>query len=467
MTEQVELTELRTDGGTQPRSEMDIALVAEYAEAMKRGDTFPPIEVVYDGEHYWVTDGFHRKAAAIKAGRNAFDVEVKQGDHSDAKWLSLGANATHGKRRTRKDKRRAIKRALRMDAEFSGARDGWHAKSDRQIAAHVGCSWRTVGKYRAKMEEEGVIESSDSRRGADGKVQPAGTTPHEDDIREYAKTHPDASNREIAREFGVSDNTVSRVLESAQVGKLPTCAPEPDPKPQRDPAQDAVDEYDRMPQDVRESAGEGMLDGREAKRLSGLKDTTRSRARESLYDGEDDVDSAVHNATVSANSANGKDGDEWYTPKKYTDAAREAMGSIDLDPASTKAANAKVGADEFYTKDDDGLKQDWHGNVWVNPPYSYPLVEEFVDKAISEYQAGRCDQCIIIVNNCTDTKWFHKMLSKYPVCFPKGRVQFWRENQESFATRQGQALFYLGPNVRQFADAFDGFGVVLSEVDGE
>ena len=50
---------------------------------------------------------------------------------------------------------------------------------------------------------------------------------------------------------------------------------------------------------------------------------------------------------------------EWYTPKKYIEAARIVMGNIDLDPASSKMANEIVKAPAYFTRDDDpdGLNQ--------------------------------------------------------------------------------------------------------------
>jgi hypothetical protein len=60
---------------------------------------------------------------------------------------------------------------------------------------------------------------------------------------------------------------------------------------------------------------------------------------------------------------------EHYTPRATVDAAREVLdGRIDLDPASCELANKIVGATKIYTRDDDGLAQPWHGNVFLNPP---------------------------------------------------------------------------------------------------
>ena len=60
---------------------------------------------------------------------------------------------------------------------------------------------------------------------------------------------------------------------------------------------------------------------------------------------------------------------EWFTPKRYIEAAREVLGTIELDPASCEEANRIVKADNFFTEEDDGLKKHWAGKVWMNPPY--------------------------------------------------------------------------------------------------
>lgn len=58
--------------------------------------------------------------------------------------------------------------------------------------------------------------------------------------------------------------------------------------------------------------------------------------------------------------------DEWETPQDLFDRL-DAEFHFTLDPCSTDQ-NAKC--EKHYTKDDDGLKQDWSGEtVWCNPPY--------------------------------------------------------------------------------------------------
>jgi len=168
---------------------------------------------------------------------------------------------------------------------------------------------------------------------------------------------------------------------------------------------------------------------------------------------------------IVTNAIEGYDGDEWFTPAKYIQAAKDVMGGIDLDPATCESAQAQICASTYYTKEDDGLAQEWHGRVWLNPPYSMPLIARFVDKAIGEYEAGHAVQAVVLVNNSSDTKWFHRLLGSFPACFTKGRLPFWRPNHPDFATRQGQVFFYLGPDVDRFYEVFSQFGIVVVRYD--
>jgi hypothetical protein len=59
---------------------------------------------------------------------------------------------------------------------------------------------------------------------------------------------------------------------------------------------------------------------------------------------------------------------EHYTPPAYVEAARQALGAIDLDPASCKLADTIVQAGLFYTAEDEGQHEPWFGRVYVNPP---------------------------------------------------------------------------------------------------
>lgn len=136
----VRVSKIRTDGGTQPRSTILQDVVEEYAAAMVDGAEFPPVTVFYDGTDYWLADGFHRVAAAEAASRSDIDCDIRQGTRRDAILFSVGANATHGMRRTNEDKRRAV-RVLLEDPE-------WSQWSDREIARRCGVAHPTVAALR-------------------------------------------------------------------------------------------------------------------------------------------------------------------------------------------------------------------------------------------------------------------------------------------------------------------------------
>lgn len=154
---------------------------------------------------------------------------------------------------------------------------------------------------------------------------------------------------------------------------------------------------------------------------------------------------------------------EWYTPPQFIESARLVMGSIDTDPASNPIANATVQAARFFTKDEDGLKQKWEGNVWMNPPYAQPLMSQFAEAISEKFESGEIEQAIILVNNATETQWFQRMASvASAVCFPKSRVKFLDPNGKPGAPLQGQAIIYMGDNRRVFRDEFRKYGAIFA-----
>lgn len=138
--ERIALDLIMTDAGTQMRSMIDESVVREYAENLA---SLPPITVFYTGSQYIPADGFHRIAAHSLAGALDIACDVRAGTVRDAILYAAGANASHGKRRSNADKRRAIEALLR-DEE-------WRQKSDRWIADVVKVSDPTVGKVREEL----------------------------------------------------------------------------------------------------------------------------------------------------------------------------------------------------------------------------------------------------------------------------------------------------------------------------
>ncbi|MBI4905144.1 MAG: ParB/RepB/Spo0J family partition protein [Acidobacteria bacterium] len=142
--ETLPVANIRLDGGTQPRAALDPDAINDYAKAMSNGAKFPPVTVFYDGERYWLADGFHRVKAAEAAGLKSLECDIRQGTLEDARWYSFSANKSNGLRRTTQDKQRAVKAAL---LHANGA-----AASDRQIARHVGVDQKTVTNWRQQLE---------------------------------------------------------------------------------------------------------------------------------------------------------------------------------------------------------------------------------------------------------------------------------------------------------------------------
>jgi len=154
----IRLDSIRLDAGTQTRAHIDDSVVGEYAEAMARGDRFPPVVVFQINGEFIMADGFHRVKAARRAKLKHIIAEIRKGSRKDALRFALGANDTHGLRRTNGDKRRAVELAL---AEFGN-------QSDHLLAEMCGVSQPFVSNIRDQLI---TVISSKPRLGKDGKLR--------------------------------------------------------------------------------------------------------------------------------------------------------------------------------------------------------------------------------------------------------------------------------------------------------
>ncbi len=108
--------------------------------------------------------------------------------------------------------------------------------------------------------------------------------------------------------------------------------------------------------------------------------------------------------------------DEWYTPKEIID----SLGKFDIDPCSPINPLWQT-ASVMYNKNDDGLSKEWNGRVWLNPPYSRPLIEQFVRK-MAEHNNG----IALLFNRC-DSKMFQDVIFEKAssMLFMRKRIRFY------------------------------------------
>lgn len=159
--------------------------------------------------------------------------------------------------------------------------------------------------------------------------------------------------------------------------------------------------------------------------------------------------------------ANTSGNDEWYTPAQYIELAREVMGGIDVDPAGCEISQEVIQAPIVYTIDDSGLDHSWIGKVWLNPPYSKGLIDQFVAKLREEYASGNVEQAIVLTHNFTDTAWFHALAADAAVmCFTRGRIKFYTVDGVGNSPTSGHVFFYFGKDINAFIEEFTSVGFI-------
>lgn len=111
----------------------------------------------------------------------------------------------------------------------------------------------------------------------------------------------------------------------------------------------------------------------------------------------------------------------WETPKDFFDKINEEFG-FTLD-ACAMPFNAKL--PNYFTPEQDALKQSWEGVVWMNPPYGR-VIKDWMAKAVNEWRNGATVVCLVPAR--TDTAWWHDYAMLGEIRFLRGRLKFIDEN---------------------------------------
>ncbi|PJF23583.1 MAG: hypothetical protein CUN56_00020 [Phototrophicales bacterium] len=195
---------------------------------------------------------------------------------------------------------------------------------------------------------------------------------------------------------------------------------------------------------------------------------------------------------------------DWHTPKKVVDLARDLMGVIDFDPASSSEANVIVGAASFVSKPDQvfmvnhpydkmpvynqidemvmpyDLHQIARGCMWVNHPFSrrerpcdlnkctkavcrrrgyhvaYDVAgnKEWIKAVVSAYETGLvtavCGVCFAAVS----AAWFRPLL-EYPLGIFYGRLNYQKGGLSVPGVTKDSVFYYLGNDVDRFVKLFE------------
>ncbi len=221
----IELSKIRIDGGTQPRTKLNQETVDEYAEAYKSGEFMPPVTLFFDGSSFWLADGFHRYFGAQAAGKKRIAEYITPGTLRDAILYSLSANSSHGLKRSNADKRKAVLTLL-DDAE-------WGKWSNEKIAATCAVSPHTVADIKRAHSANAELEIS----------------PHSANAESECISHSANAELEPDAVTYTTKHGTTATMKTSKIGKPKSKAKIADEEPAPDTEQQEPDHLEYTPLD--------------------------------------------------------------------------------------------------------------------------------------------------------------------------------------------------------------------------
>jgi hypothetical protein len=490
----------------QARKSLDEPTVEEYLNGYKRGDVFPPLSAMLDGEDYYLFDGNHRLESLLRFCEFAGTAEatpeqrdraaafeaigvltyVEAGDASDAKWAALKCNTRHGLRRSRADIPYIVESAL-TSPHAAGL-------SYRQLAEHTQMDPKTFRAHWFALSEQGRVDPPGSeivvtRGDSTYTMQRSTAQPTAQPVERFVLNGSELNGGEQS----YPDPVVPKPLITMGKGILQVEL--------QDELEDRVDDEDLQAEDLQADSGT-RLDRWRARHGAGNEDETTVPAtgefklnisEYAFPDG--DMDSRVDHARKVLTSSKTC---EHYTPEDVMQLVYEVFGTIDLDPCSNaKGEAANVRARHHFTAEDNGLNRRWDPEslgekvspletkswfTYTNHPFSIPEFKDgvpvydrsgepkmlsvnmpWIEKVVEEHRlmkaAGIDHRHIALTRGDTSTAWSQK-LSPYYRCEFVGRITFVGNTSPATFPVHFYYLDVFGAGLEDFIRVFSKKGVI-------
>ena len=147
---------------------------------------------------------------------------------------------------------------------------------------------------------------------------------------------------------------------------------------------------------------------------------------------------------------------EWYTPKYIFEALNV---EFDLDPCHPNIKNKTPAKKHYILPINDGLKDPWFGNIWLNPPYGKAL-NDWMPK-MAEHSNGIALIPVTVMPNRLTHIWLPTTTG---LCFIKGRVPFVNQEGSQGVNPHGSMLVAWGRhNYKSLINSKLGFCIKTKE----
>lgn len=152
---------------------------------------------------------------------------------------------------------------------------------------------------------------------------------------------------------------------------------------------------------------------------------------------------------------------DYFTPPDLIDAARSAMGGIDLDAASHPIANRTHRIPDYFHINRSAFDHDWYGRVWLNPPYGHNA--PWFERILHFLESGSIAQLCML-----SPVWAFTAEQARPVMERSAATvllsptpTFWGNASNRTGSNHPHAVVYFGDRVAEFVTSFAPHGIPM------